>query len=219
MGRERGGNAGEDNGAVLLEILGLTSSFLILSASMPQLLEVLRRGSNGVSAGSWSLFMIASVLWAVYGWKVDSPSTLIGNIVATLAFSTLVGALLAERLGRTKALAGVAVTVGSFAVTAVLLPTTVLAVVGVLFGFSLSVPQLLTSWRSRGLPSTVSQTAWTMVVLGQVGWLLYGLLRPEWPIFIMNVVAGSISFCVLMLERAKPSLPQDAETQVHVHVR
>lgn len=204
---------------MLLEILGLVSSFLILSASMPQLLEVLRRGGNGVSAGSWSLFMIASVLWAVYGWKVDSPSTLIGNIVATLAFSTLVGALLAERMGRTKAFAAVVVIVGVFCVTAVLLPTPALAVVGVLFGFSLSVPQLLASWRSRGFPSTVSTTAWTMVVIGQCGWLLYGLLRPEWPIFIMNVVAGTISFCVLMLERGKPSLPQDAEAHVHVKVR
>jgi uncharacterized protein with PQ loop repeat len=204
---------------VLLEILGLASSFLILSASMPQLLEVLRRGSNGVSAGSWSLFMIASVLWAVYGWKIDSPATLIGNIVATLAFSTLVGALLAERLGRVKALAAVVATVGVFCVLAVVLPTAVLAVVGVLFGFSLSVPQLLTSWRSRGLPSTVSLTAWTMVVLGQVGWLLYGLLRPEWPIFIMNVVAGSISFSVLMIEWRKPALPQDQAVLVPVRVR
>lgn len=210
---------GGQNEQVLLEILGLASSFLILSASMPQLIEVLRRGSNGVSAGSWSLFMIASVLWAVYGWKIDSPATLIGNILATLAFSTLVGALLAERMGRAKALGAVLATVGFFCLTAVLLPTPLLAVVGVLFGFSLSVPQLLTSWRSRGLPSTVSLTAWAMVVLGQFGWLLYGLLRPEWPIFIMNVVAGSISLCVLLLERAKPSLPQDAEPHAHVHAR
>lgn len=210
MGRWRCLLHGGQNGHVLLEILGLASSFLILSASMPQLIEVLRRGSNGVSAGSWSLFMIASVVWAVYGWKVDSPATLIGNILATLAFSTLVGALLAERLGRVKALVAVVAIVGMFCVVSVLLPTPVVAVVGVLLGFGLSVPQLLTSWRSRGLPSTVSLTAWTMVVLGQFGWVMYGLLRPEWPILIMNVVAGSVSFCVLMLERAKPALPQDA---------
>lgn len=203
---------------MLLEILGLTSSLLILSASLPQLIEVLRRGSNGVSAGSWSLFMIASVVWAVYGSKIESPATLIGNIAATLAFSTLVGALLAQRLGRVKALVAVAATVGFFGVASVSLPTSVLAVVGVLLGFSLSVPQLLTSWRSRGLPSTVSLTAWTMVVIGQVGWLIYGFLRPEWAIFVMNVVAGSISFSVLMLERRKPSLPQDASAHMPARV-
>ena len=209
----------EDNGQVLLEILGLASSLLILGSSWPQLIEVLRRGSNGVSAGSWSLFMIASVLWAVYGWQVDSPATLVGNILATLAFSTLVGALLTERLGRGKAIGAVVATVAFFCLAGVLMPTPVLAVVAVLLGFSLSVPQLLTSWRSRGMPSTVSLTAWTMVVIGQVGWLIYGLLRPELPIFIMNVVAGSISFCVLMLERAKPSLPQDAAPHVHIRAR
>ena len=182
-------------------------------------MKVLREGSDGVSVGSWGLFLTASVVWAVYGWKIASPSTLIGNVAAGLAFAALVGALLAARFGRGRAAVMVLVAVGVIFAVAALLPTVVVGVIAVLLGFALALPQLVTSWRSRDLPSTVSTTAWAMIATGQGLWLIYGVLRPELAIVIVNVVAGAASLSVLLLERRKPALPQNGEPLMPVRVR
>ena len=99
------------------------------------------------------------------------------------------------------------------------LPTQVVATAAVLLGFGLALPQLVTSWRTRGLPSTVSTTAWAMIATGQGLWLVYGVLRPELAILIVNVVAGTASVCVLLLQRGRPQLPQDEPIAATINVR
>ena len=204
---------------MLLELLGLTASFLILSASWPQLREVLQRGTEGVSLGSWMLFFIASVVWTVFGWKIESPATLIGNVAAGVAFGTLVGALLTARMGRSRAVLVMLAAVALLFAVMMALPTQVVATAAVLLGFGLALPQLVTSWRTRGLPSTVSTTAWAMIATGQGLWLVYGVLRPELAILIVNVVAGTASVCVLLLQRGRPQLPQDEPIAATINVR
>lgn len=195
---------------MLLELLGLIAATLILVASWPQLRDVLRSGSQGVSLGSWVLFLSAGVVWGTYGWKIGSPSTVIGNIAGALAFSVLVYAITAGRYSRTTALVAVPVGVLTLLALAIALPTALLGALGVAIGFTLAAPQLVVSWRTRGMPSTVSRAAWTMVAVGQALWLTYGILLPDLAITVVNVVALSASVAVLVLESGRPTMP-DAE--------
>lgn len=194
---------------MLLELLGLTAATLILVASWPQLRDVIRSGTQGVSLGSWVLFLSAGVVWGTYGWKIGSPSTVIGNVAGALAFSVLVFAITAGRYSRNVALTAVPVGVVALFGVAVALPTAWLGALGVTIGFSLAVPQLVVSWRTRGMPSTVSRAAWAMVATGQALWLTYGLLLPDLAITVVNVVALSASVTVLALERGRPRMPND----------
>lgn len=194
---------------VLLELVGLTAAFLILAASWPQLREVMREGSEGVSLGSWALFLSAGVVWGTYGWKIGSPSTVIGNLAGALAFSVLVFTIVAGRYSRKSALLLVPLGILALFAVSVVLPLPMLGALGVGIGCMLALPQLVVSWQTRGLPSTVSRTAWLMVAVGQSLWLTYGLLLPDMAITVVNVVALSASISVLMLERGRPRMPMD----------
>jgi MtN3 and saliva related transmembrane protein len=189
-----------------LELVGLTAAFLILAASWPQLREVLQAGTQGVSLGSWSMFLSAAVVWATYGWKIGSPSTVIGNVAGALAFSVLVTAIVAARTSLRVAIPSVFGAIAALLTTSVLLPTPVVGALGVAIGFTLAIPQIVVSWRTRGMPSTVSRTAWGMVAIGQSLWLLYGLLLPDIAITVVNIVALSASVTVLLLERGRPTV-------------
>lgn len=202
-----------------LEILGLVAATFILTASWPQLREVMRNGTEGVSLGSWLLFLSASLVWGTYGWKIDSPSTLIGNVAGAVAFSALVVAIVAARVGRARALLFVGTGMAAALVVVIMLPTSVVGGLGIAIGCALALPQLLLSWRSRGLPSTVSVAAWTLVAAGQGMWLLYGLLRPDFAITAVNVVACTASVTVLLLERGRPSMPAENTEPIPVGAR
>lgn len=204
---------------MLLELLGLTAAFLILAASWPQLREVMREGSEGVSLGSWVLFLSAGVVWGIYGWKIAAPAMVIGNAAGVLAFSVLVIAIVAGRTSRTLAAVAVPAGILALAVVALVLPDAVLGGLGVAIGFVLALPQLVVSWRTRGMPSTVSRAAWTMVAVGQGLWLTYGLLLPDLPITLVNAVALSASLSVLWLERRRPAFPAAGAQQPPATVR
>jgi uncharacterized protein with PQ loop repeat len=135
---------------MVLELVGLTAAFLILAASWPQLREVLSAGTQGISLGSWSLFLSAGVVWGTYGWKIGSPSTVIGNVAGALAFSVLVTAIVATRTSLTLAIPSVIGSIAALLTISVILPTPVVGALGVAIGFTLAMPQIVVSWRTRG---------------------------------------------------------------------
>lgn len=58
------------------------------------------------------------------------------------------------------------------------------------------VPQAVKTWRTRRT-SDLSLSMFTMVFLGTVGWLLYGLLKNDLPIILANAITLGTSFVIL----------------------
>lgn len=185
---------------MLIELIGLLAGALILSATLPQLREAITNGAEGVSIGSWALFLACSAVWFGYGVQIGSPATIAANAAGVLAFGVLVIALLRLRGQRGAAtLVAIPAAVVALAATALVAPAPLVGAAGVLLGFGLAVPQLVVSWRGRNEPSQVSVLSWAMVLAGQSLWLLYGLLLPDAAIIAVNIVTLSTGSAVLAL--------------------
>ena len=188
--------------STMIEIVGFLAAACILTASVPQVLALLRHGAEGVSLGSWSLLLSTSLVWAAVGVRIESPSTVVGNIAGMFAFSLVVALLVRSVTGRWWAAAGIApVGLAVFAL-AMFAPLPVTSVVGVVLGLTLGVPQLRESfatWRTHA-HSEVALGAWRLLFAGQLLWLVYGLVTREWAIVVVNIGAAAASLSILMLE-------------------
>ena len=58
------------------------------------------------------------------------------------------------------------------------------------------VPQAFKTWRTRRT-SDLSLSMFTMVFLGTVSWLVYGILKDDLPIILANTVTLGTSFVIL----------------------
>lgn len=182
-----------------LEFLGLLAGLLLLASSFPQLREALAEGSEGVSIGSWSIFLAGAAVWTAYGVHIGAPAAIYANVGGVIAFGILVTALVRIRSGSTLLALLVPLAVAAVIGVALLAPTALVGLVGVVLGICLAVPQLLLSWRTRDEPSRVSVSAWALVVVGQVLWLAYGVLRPDGPIIVVNAISLLVTTGVLLL--------------------
>lgn len=61
------------------------------------------------------------------------------------------------------------------------------------------VPQVIQSWRTRDL-SGISLPMYTIFTLGVVLWLIYGILRHDWPVIMANAVTALLAGLVLLLK-------------------
>ena len=61
------------------------------------------------------------------------------------------------------------------------------------------VPQAYYSFKTRDL-SGISLPMYSTFTLGVAFWLIYGLLRHDWPIIIANIVTICLSSVILMLK-------------------
>lgn len=188
----------------MIEIVGFIAAGCILAASIPQVIALVKHGGHGVSLGSWSLLLATSLVWCAYGIRIESPSTVIGNAAGVVAFAVVVGMLLRARTrtGTWWPVAGMVPAAVVLFAAATLAPLGVTAVVAVLLGFTLALPQLVESygtWRRRDV-SEVALGAWRLLLAGQLLWLLYGLVQSEWAIVVVNIAAASASTGILVLE-------------------
>jgi uncharacterized protein with PQ loop repeat len=186
----------------VIEIVGFLAASLILVASIPQVLALLRHGAEGVSLGSWSLLLATSLVWAAVGVRIESPSTVVGNVAGMFAFSLVVALLVRSATGRWWPAGGIAPAGLAVFAVAMFAPLAVTSVVGVLFGLTLGVPQLRESfvmWRNSA-HSEVALGAWRLLFAGQVLWLVYGLATRELAIVVVNIGAACASAAILMLE-------------------
>jgi len=61
------------------------------------------------------------------------------------------------------------------------------------------VPQAMHSYKTRDL-SGISLPMYGIFTLGVAMWLVYGLLKLDWPIIVANVITVALSAMILMLK-------------------
>ena len=80
--------------------MGLLAASLLMAASAPQLLAVLRGDGHGVSLLTWILFLASGTVWLVFGIKLESLALIVGNVAGVLAYLLLVAAIVWKRWRR-----------------------------------------------------------------------------------------------------------------------
>ncbi len=61
------------------------------------------------------------------------------------------------------------------------------------------VPQAIHSYRTRDLTG-ISLPMYSIFTLGVALWLVYGLLKQDWPIIVANVVTLALALMILVLK-------------------
>lgn len=61
------------------------------------------------------------------------------------------------------------------------------------------IPQAIKSYRTRDL-SGISLPMYTIFTLGVALWLVYGLLKQDWPIIIANAITVALSAMIMALK-------------------
>jgi MtN3 and saliva related transmembrane protein len=61
------------------------------------------------------------------------------------------------------------------------------------------IPQAIKSYRTRDL-SGISLPMYTIFTLGVALWLVYGLLKQDWPIIIANTITVALSAMIMVLK-------------------
>lgn len=61
------------------------------------------------------------------------------------------------------------------------------------------VPQVFQSWRTRNL-SGVSLPMYIIFTTGVLLWLIYGILKQDWPVIIANAITLILASLVLLLK-------------------
>ena len=74
--------------------------------------------------------------------------------------------------------------------------TTVIGLISAALTTGAYVPQAVKTWRTRRT-GDLSLSMFTMVFLGTVGWLTYGLLKDDLPIILANTITLGTSFVIL----------------------
>ncbi len=64
------------------------------------------------------------------------------------------------------------------------------------------IPQAIHSYKTRDL-SGISLPMYSIFTLGVAMWLVYGLLKQDWPIIVANVITVALSAMILVLKIAE----------------
>ena len=78
-------------------------------------------------------------------------------------------------------------------------PVTVLGLVAGALTTAAFVPQLLQVWRSRSTRD-ISLGMFVVLNLGVFLWLLYGILRVDWPVMVANFITLCLALAILALK-------------------
>lgn len=188
-----------------VELLGLAAAALMTSMSLPQIARILRdHSAAGVSLLTWCIFAASGTSWLAYGILLQAPAVIIGNIAFLATVMPVVILLLMRQRGwATPVAIAVPLLFGVLALTALVsLPSAVSGALGVLWGVLSTVPQLVTSIRGArsGHRSEVSLATLGLLICGQGLWLSYGLARSDPPLILTNVVAVSVTLCLIVVE-------------------
>ncbi len=188
-----------------MEWLAYAGSVLMTSMSLPQIARIVRdRSADGVSLLTWLIFALSGASWFAYGLILQAPGIIVGNVPFIATTLPVVMLLLRRQRNWSWPWAVVAPVAGVVAAVAILLqlPSAVSGGIGVACGLLTTVPQLLESLRRRreGLASEVAMGTLVLLLAGQCLWLSYGIFRPDVPILLTNVVAVTVTVCLLVVE-------------------
>ena len=188
-----------------VEWLAYAGSVLMTSMSLPQIARIIReRSADGVSLLTWLIFALSGASWFAYGLILQAPGIIVGNVPFIITTVPVVVLLLRRQRGWSWPAAVAAPVLGvTVAVVSLLqLPSAVSGGIGVACGLLTTVPQLLESLRRRreGQPSEVAMGTLVLLLAGQCLWLSYGIFRPDIPIMLTNIVAVSVTICLVIVE-------------------
>ncbi|WP_422857876.1 SemiSWEET family sugar transporter [Flagellimonas sp. S174] len=68
-----------------IEIVGLVAATLTTSAFVPQVYKAFKnKSTKDVSLTMYTVFLAGTILWLVYGIKIQSPSVILANGITSL---------------------------------------------------------------------------------------------------------------------------------------
>lgn len=191
----------------MIEAFGWVAAVLGVSASLPQLIRILRSGTSaGVSLMLWQLMTSATGAWAVHGYLSAAPQMQLPNVLLTLAGAAIVFFIARDR--------------GLPVLRQLLMPLLVATALSLLnlwlgpvvFGFAVVGPQLvgqfaqfrelLTADRVEG----VSAGYLTLFLVVQALWFSFGALKPDWALIICAgamTVSCIANLAVYLLRRSR----------------
>ena len=188
-----------------VELFGYAGAVLMTLMSLPQIARIVRdRSADGVSLLTWCIFAASGVSWLSYGLLLQAPAIIAGNITFTATTLPVVMLLLSRQRGWSwpwaVAVPAVVALVAVVALTS--LPAAIAGALGVLGGLLTTLPQLIESVQRKraGQPSEVSKATLCLLLAGQALWLSYGLARPDLPMILTNVVAATVTTCLIAVE-------------------
>lgn len=188
-----------------MEWLAYAGSVLMTSMSLPQIARIIKdRSADGVSLLTWLIFALSGASWFAYGLLLGAPGIIVGNVPFIATTVPVVVLLLRRQRDWSWPLAVVTPVLGVVGAVLVLLqlPAGISGSIGVACGLLTTVPQLLESLRRRrqNLPSEVALGTLVLLLAGQCLWLSYGIFRPDVPIMVTNIVAVSVTICLVVVE-------------------
>lgn len=70
---------------------------------------------------------------------------------------------------------------------------------GAVIGSCLMIPQLYTSWRTKRM-GEISFVMLTLYLINSALWSTYGILLSAPPIYITNLIAGTVGICLIIMK-------------------
>ncbi len=185
-------------------VFGLLGAGLLTAMAIPQLIKIIRGGTDGVSIGTWVFIVIATLAWLGYGLQIASPALIVGNILTGVGALLVVGILMRRRYDWSGGVTLASLLLATFGAISVFvaLPVAVVSVLAIGFGLLSRWPQLLSSWQHARLHQVtdVSIAAWAVSAVGQAAWLAYGILAHDIPAIVVNVILVLVGAAIVACE-------------------
>jgi uncharacterized protein with PQ loop repeat len=182
--------------------LGYLGSALGVSMVVPQIVRIVRHPRlAGVSPLTWAITTVSCLLWLTYGARTHQIPQVPGNalLISGAAAIVLLVPSARSRLWRAAALGTCAALLVAIGLT---MPAHDVGYLAFSIGLFGSLPQLVDSvhtWRI-GATSSVSVSSWTLKLVSQISWFLYGIGVHDQPVIISTCVTMSSSLLLIVLE-------------------
>jgi uncharacterized protein with PQ loop repeat len=185
--------------------LGWVAAALGTWSAFAQYARLRRRGAQGVSLSTWTLFVALALFWVAYGVAVRS-----WPLATSSALALPVQAMIWWRLGPGVRRGAVARAL-AVALASCLAPAFLWGWAGAVVGAGVAgtvtrLPQLARLVRSSDVTG-VSRGSWALAALVSAMWVAYYARSRLWAVLSVTAVAGSVSLGVAMVAawRQRPS--------------
>jgi uncharacterized protein with PQ loop repeat len=171
------------------------------AAAYLQFTRLRRRGDDGVSLATWTLFVVLALFWITYGVAARSWQLVVASTLALpLQFSILV------RLRPWTRWSVVVRSVG-LCVVCCLAPAALWGCAGAVLGAGLAgvatrTPQLIAVLRSD-VATGVSSGSWVLGVVVSSLWVIYYVGARLWAVLVVTALAGAASALIAVVARGR----------------
>jgi uncharacterized protein with PQ loop repeat len=185
----------------LSTFLGWAAVLLGTLAAYAQFSRLRRRGPEGVSLATWTLFVLLAIFWTSYGFAVQSWPLVAGSVAALPLQTAILGQL--RPWNRWRVVARSVVFVLVCCVAPALTWGWSGAVVGAgAAGTMTRAPQLLGLLRPTRAAG-VSPGSWVLGVLVSSMWVVYYWGAHLWAVLGVTALAGGVSLVIAVLSRRR----------------